>query len=238
VEESAYASTDENTLVDMVYSKMVEQYKRKSEKISTKGFPQIKHVYETMSNKYKNIVFPLTDGRREMQLIVNLEEAYNSEGRAISKSLERNVILSTIDNEWKEHLREMDDLRSAVHNASYEQKDPLLVYKLESFDLFKNMINRLNTESVEFLMKLDIPIEQELQSTNKEERQNNYGNSRSNSNSTEPPRFSGSDGYRQAIESSIPQPEKREPVIVETKAGRNDPCPCGSGKKFKQCHGK
>jgi len=238
VEESAYASTDENTLVDMVYSKMVEQYKRKSEKISTKGFPQIKHVFETMSNKYKNIVFPLTDGRREMQLIVNLEEAYNSEGRAISKSLERNVILSTIDNEWKEHLREMDDLRSAVHNASYEQKDPLLVYKLESFDLFKNMINRLNTESVEFLMKLDIPIEQELQSTNKEERQNNYGNSRSNSNSTEPPRFSGSDGYRQAIESSIPQPEKREPVIVEPKAGRNDPCPCGSGKKFKQCHGK
>ncbi len=238
VEESAFASTDTNTLVDEVYAKMVEQYKRKSDKISTKGFPQIKHVHETMSNKYKNIVFPLTDGRREMQLIVNLEEAYKTEGRAISKSLERNVILSTIDNEWKEHLREMDDLRSAVHNASYEQKDPLLVYKLESFDLFKNMINRLNTESVELLMKLDIPVEQELQSTNKEERQNNYGNSRSNSNSTEPPKFSGSDGYRQAIESSIPQPEKREPVIVEPKAGRNDPCPCGSGKKYKQCHGK
>ena len=238
VEESAFASTDTNTLIDEVYAKMVEQYKRKSDKISTKGFPQIKHVHETMSNKYKNIVFPLTDGRREMQLIVNLEEAYKTEGRAISKSLERNVILSTIDNEWKEHLREMDDLRSAVHNASYEQKDPLLVYKLESFDLFKNMINRLNTESVELLMKLDIPVEQELQSTNKEERENNYGNSRSNSNSTEPPKFSGSDGYRQAIESSIPQPEKREPVIVEPKAGRNDPCPCGSGKKYKQCHGK
>ena len=191
-----------------------------------------------MAERYKNIVFPLSDGRREMQLIVNLESAYKSVGKEISKSLERNVILSTIDNEWKEHLREMDDLRSAVHNASYEQKDPLLVYKLESFDLFKNMINRLNTEAVELLMKLDIPEEQEVQSTNKEERQNNYAKSTSNSNSTTPPNFSGAEAYRQAIDSSLPPQEKREPVIVEPKAGRNDPCPCGSGKKYKQCHGK
>jgi preprotein translocase subunit SecA len=193
-----------------------------------------------MSNKYKNIVFPLTEGRREMQLIVNLEDAYKTEGREISKSLERNVILSTIDNEWKEHLREMDDLRSAVHNASYEQKDPLLVYKLESFGLFKNMINRLNTESVELLMKLDIPVEQELQSTNKEERQNNYAkaSSTSNTSSTTPPQFSGAEAYKKAIESSLPPIEKKEPIIAEPKAGRNDPCPCGSGKKFKQCHGK
>ncbi|MFM7661483.1 MAG: preprotein translocase subunit SecA [Bacteroidota bacterium] len=238
VDSVAFTSTDENTLVDTVYANMVEQYKRKSDKIASKGLPQIKHVFETMSNKYKNIVFPLTDGRREMQLIVNLEEAYKSGGRAISKSLERNVILSTIDNEWKEHLRVMDDLRSAVHNASYEQKDPLLVYKLESFDLFKSMINRLNVESVELLMKLDIPDEQELQSTNKEERQNNYGNSRSNSSSTEPPKFGDSNGYSEAIDSSIPQTQRRTPIIADPKTGRNDPCPCGSGKKYKQCHGK
>jgi preprotein translocase subunit SecA len=240
IEESAFHSTDENSLTDLVYQSMREQYKRKCDKISFKAFPQIKHVHETMSNKYKNIVFPLTEGRREMQLIVNLEDAYKTEGREISKSLERNVILSTIDNEWKEHLREMDDLRSAVHNASYEQKDPLLVYKLESFGLFKNMINRLNTESVELLMKLDIPVEQELQSTNKEERQNNYAkaSSTSNTSSTTPPQFSGAEAYKKAIESSLPPIEKKEPIIAEPKAGRNDPCPCGSGKKYKQCHGK
>ncbi len=240
IEESAFHSTDENSLTDLVYQSMREQYKRKCDKISQKAFPQIKHVHETMSNKYKNIVFPLTEGRREMQLIVNLEDAYKTEGREISKSLERNVILSTIDNEWKEHLREMDDLRSAVHNASYEQKDPLLVYKLESFGLFKNMINRLNTESVELLMKLDIPVEQELQSTNKEERQNNYAKASSNAttSSTTPPQFSGAEAYKKAIESSLPPIEKKEPIIAEPKAGRNDPCPCGSGKKYKQCHGK
>jgi preprotein translocase subunit SecA len=237
-DEKTFLSTDEQTLADSVYQHMREQYQRKTDKISVKAFPQIKHVHETMSDKYKNIVFPLSDGRREMQLIVNLEEAYKSEGKAISKSLEKNVILSTIDNEWKEHLREMDDLRSAVHNASYEQKDPLLVYKLESFDLFKNMINRLNTESVELLMKLDIPVEQELQSTNKEDRQNNYAKSSSNTSSTQPPQFSGSDAYKKAIDSSMPPMEKKEPVVAEPKAGRNDPCPCGSGKKYKQCHGK
>ena len=238
VDQNIFGSMDENSLIQTVYENMRKQYERKTDKISTKAFPQIKHVHETMADRYKNIVFPLTDGRREMQLIVNLESAYKSEGKEISKSLERNIILSTIDNEWKEHLREMDDLRSAVHNASYEQKDPLLVYKLESFDLFKNMINRLNTEAVELLMKLDIPAEQEVQSTNKEERQNNYAKSTSNSNSTTPPNFSGAEAYRKAIDSSLPPQEKREPVVVEPKAGRNDPCPCGSGKKYKQCHGK
>ena len=100
------------------------------------------------------------------------------------------------------------------------------------------MINRLNTESVELLMKLDIPMEQELQSTNKEERQNNYAKANSNSTSTTPPQFSGADAYKKAIESSLPPVEKKEPIIAEPKAGRNDPCPCGSGKKYKQCHGK
>jgi preprotein translocase subunit SecA len=245
VSAAEYSSFDRNELVDKVYSSMCDQYGRKNEKVANRAFPQVKHVFETMSDKYKNIVFPLTDGRREVRIILNLENAYKTEGRAITKEFEKNIILGMIDNEWKEHLREMDDLRSAVHNAQYEQKDPLLVYKLESFELFKAMLQRLNSEAVELLMKLDIPFETEVESTNKDvTHQNNYekaqvsSNETSNTSSTPPPRFAGSEGYQQAIQNSMPQQEKQQPVIADPKIGRNDPCPCGSGKKYKQCHGK
>ena len=239
VSEQEYKSLDQMELIHKVYISMMEQYKRKGEKIAVTAMPQIKHVFETLSDKYKNIVFPLTDGRKELQLIINLEEAYKSNGAVINKAFEKNIILGMIDNEWKEHLREMDDLRSAVNNATYEQKDPLVVYKLESYELFKNMLARLNEEAIELLMKLDIPAEQALQSTNKEDNQSHYDNAMTNnSNATPPPQFRGSDGYRQAIENSMPQQEKKQPVIAEPKVNRNDACPCGSGKKFKQCHGK
>jgi len=148
-----------------------------------------------------------------------------------------------IDNEWKEHLREMDELRSAVNNAQYEQKDPLLVYKLESFELFKTMVSRLNRETVESLIRMDIPVGTEISSTNNEiEAQNNYEKaqmaSQSSSNSTQVPQFEGSQGYDQAMQNSMQQREKQQPVVAEAKTGRNEPCPCGSGKKYKQCHGK
>jgi preprotein translocase subunit SecA len=242
VSEDEYKTIDRTLLIEKVYSAMCEQYTRKNEKIGIKAFPQIKHVYETMAGKYKNIVFPMTDGKREMQLVIDLKEAYDSQGAIISKSFEKSIILGMIDNEWKEHLREMDDLRSAVNNAQYEQKDPLLVYKLESFELFKSMLSRLNAESIELLMKLDIPYEQELKSTNKEiARQNNYDQAQVNSgqtSSTAPPRFQGSEGYDQAMQNSMPQMEKQQPIVSDPKIGRNDACPCGSGKKYKQCHGK
>ena len=237
VNEEEFKSLDKMELIHAVYIAMTKQYKRKCQKIAELAMPQIKHVHETMSDRYKNIVFPLTDGRKELQLIINLEEAYKSNGTVISKYFEKNIILGMIDNEWKEHLREMDDLRSAVNNATYEQKDPLVIYKLESYELFKSMLYRLNQEAVELLMKLNIPAEVALQSTNTEDKQNNYGNSNT-SNSTAAPQFRGSDGYRQAVQNSIPSPEKKQPVIAQAKVNRNDACPCGSGKKYKQCHGK
>ena len=241
VDEAEFLSMDKGLLVDKVYQGMREQYDRKCDKIAAKALPQIKHVYETMSNKYKNIVFPLSDGRREMELIVNLEDAYSTQGKIISKSFEKNIILSKIDDEWKEHLREMDDLRSAVNNATYEQKDPLVVYKLESYELFKSMMNRLNEEAVDLLMRMDIPVEQQLKSTNQDEKQSNYEKSQTNSDrtsSTPLPQFQGRQGFQQAIENSMPQQEKKQPIVVDPKVGRNDACPCGSGKKYKQCHGK
>jgi preprotein translocase subunit SecA len=244
VSESEFRTIDQNALVDKVYTAMCDQYDRKNKKIIDRALPQIKHVYENMKDKYKNIVFPLSDGRRMIQQVVNLEEAYKSDGHSIVRSLEKNVILGMIDNEWKEHLREMDDLRSAVHHAQYEQKDPLLVYKLESFELFKGMLSRLNTEATELLMNMDVAVEEQIQSTNKQvTQQDNYQKAQinsgsSSSSSTSAPKFEGSEGYSEAIENSARQIEKKQPVTVDPKIGRNDPCPCGSGKKFKQCHGK
>ena len=238
VSENEFTEFNKNELVDIVYDKTRSKYDRKCEKIATKGMPQIKHVYETMSEKYKNIVFPLTDGKREMRLIINLEEAYKSEGKNISRSFEKNVILSKIDEEWKEHLREMDDLRSAVNNATYEQKDPLVIYKLESYELFKSMLARLNEDVVELLMKLDIPAEQEVESTNKEDKQSNYSGSNSGQSNQSQDGLPSRQGFDQAIQNSMRSEEKRQPIVSAPKVGRNEPCPCGSGKKYKQCHGK
>jgi len=239
VTETEFNGADVNTLTNAVYHSMKNQYQRKCEKFANKAFPQVKHVFETMSDRYKNIVFPLTDGRREIQLIVNLEDAYQSQCANVSKQFEKHIILGIIDNEWKEHLREMDDLRSAVNNATYEQKDPLVIYKLESYDLFKNMINRVNESSVELLMNLDIPLEQEMKSTNKEANESHYAQGKTNvSSSGQLPQFEGSQGYQQAIQNSMPEQPKRAPIVVDPKINRNDPCPCGSGKKYKQCHGK
>ena len=238
ITEDEFTEINKNELVDIVYDKTRSKYDRKCEKIATKGMPQIKHVYETMSEKYKNIVFPLTDGKREMRLIINLEDAYKSEGKNISRSFEKNVILSKIDEEWKEHLREMDDLRSAVNNATYEQKDPLVIYKLESYELFKSMLARLNEDVVELLMKLDIPAEQEVESTNKEDKQSNYSGSNSGQSNTSQDGLPSRQGFDQAIQNSMRSEEKRQPIVSAPKVGRNEPCPCGSGKKYKQCHGK
>jgi preprotein translocase subunit SecA len=242
VSETEFEAIAENQLIDKVYREIVDQYDRKNEKIATKALPQIKHVHETMADKYKNMAFPLTDGKREMKLLVDIEEAYQTEGKAITTSFEKNIILGMIDNEWKEHLREMDDLRSAVHNAQYEQKDPLLVYKLESFELFKRMLERLNNDTIDLLMRMDIPALDDIQTTNQaQEKQNNYAKAQQSthteSGGQEPP--AGRSGYDEALRNSARQSApKQQPVVAEKKVGRNDPCPCGSGKKYKQCHGK
>ena len=238
VSESDFASKDDTTLTNAVYNELRDSYNRKNAKIAEQALPQIKHVFETMSDKYQNIVLPLTDGRKEMQLVINLENAVKSNGREISISFEKNIILGMIDNEWKEHLREMDDLRSAVHNAQYEQKDPLLVYKLESFELFKTMLGRLNAETMEMLMKLNLKVTDEIQSTNQSaQQQNHYEKAQATSSSTQQ-EVQGREGYAEAMQNSAPQQPKQQPVTVEKTVGRNDACPCGSGKKFKQCQGK
>jgi preprotein translocase subunit SecA len=242
VTEAEFATTDKAQLASKVYDAVQTHYSRKNAKIAERAMPQVKMVYETPGNQFRNIVFPLTDGKRDMEMVVGLEEAYKSEGAALPKAYERNITLAMIDEEWKEHLREMDDLRTSVQQAVYEQKDPLLVYKLESFELFKSMLGRLNLQTVETLVKMDIPgLQEEIRSTNKEvTTQNSYEKAQLGavSTSTQMPSFSGAEGYQEAIQNSIPQPEKKQPVVADPKINRNDACPCGSGKKYKQCHGK
>ncbi|MDD2983829.1 MAG: preprotein translocase subunit SecA [Crocinitomicaceae bacterium] len=241
VTQPEFATLDKAEISSRVYDAVQEHYNRKNVKISERAFPQVKFVMETPGNTFKNIVFPLSDGRKEMEMVVSLEEAYKSEGKALTKAYERNITLALIDDEWKEHLREMDDLRTSVQQAVYEQKDPLIVYKLESFELFKSMLGRLNLETVETLVKMNIPaLEEEIKSTNKEvTSQNSYDQAQlGRSTSTSTQSNSGADGYQEAIQNSMPEQPKQKPVIADPKINRNDACPCGSGKKYKQCHGK
>ena len=220
-------SADE--VFEKVYAKALETYRRKGETISQQAYPVLKDVYERMSHVYENVVVPVSDGVRLFQVIVNLKKSVETEGKEIARSYEKTVVLSTIDEAWKEHLREMDELKQSVQNASYEQKDPLLIYKFESFELFKTMLNRVNKDVISTLMKGFIPTE----STNQvQEAQKRRNTDMSNLRASRP-ELAGGGGS----DPSQQRQQRVEPVRVEKKVGRNDPCPCGSGKKYKQCHG-
>jgi preprotein translocase subunit SecA len=214
-----------NEVTEAVFKQMLDSYTRKIEYITKQAYPVIKNVYETKSHQYKNIVVPFTDGKRNYQVITNLEKAYKNNGREVARSFEKQAILATIDDAWREQLREMDELRQSVQNATYEQKDPLLIYKLESFNLFKEMINMVNKKIVSILMKGHIPISDPSEVKEATERRP------TDMSRMQTGRAGGSEG-------GAPTPPPRvQPVRMEKKVGRNDPCPCGSGKKFKNCHG-
>lgn len=225
-EEFLKGNPDE--MSEKLYENVWKAYRRKIETVTAQAMPVIKDVYETKAHQYQNIVVPFTDGQKMMQITTNLKKAYESNGAELIKSFEKSIILMTIDNAWKEHLRELDDLRTSVQNASYEQKDPLLIYKFESFELFKTMLNKANKDVVSTLAKGSIPIQdpQEIKQEEIRKRQDLSG------------LISSRDGFGGNGDGSKREKKKAEPVRVEKRVGRNEPCPCGSGKKFKQCHGK
>lgn len=216
-------------IADAVYSKALDTYRRKGDTISQQAYPVLRDVHDRMSHVYENVVVPVSDGVKVFQVVVNLKAAVESEGREISRAYEKTVVLSTIDEAWKEHLREMDELKQSVQNATYEQKDPLLIYKFESYELFKTMLNRINRDVLGTLMKGFIPV----QSTDQvQEAQRRRKTDMSNLRASRPELAGG------GTPGNPDQRQQRvEPVRVEKKVGRNDPCPCGSGKKFKHCHG-
>lgn len=219
---------------EKLYEKVISGYNRKVETIAKQAYPVIKNVYETKAQVYKNIVVPISDGKRVFQIICNLEKAYQNKGKELVKSYQKQIVLNTIDEAWKEQLREMDDLKQSVQNASYEQKDPLLIYKFESFNLFKKVVAKVNKDVVSTLMKGHIPIQSPDQVREAETRKrmdmSRYKTQKSELPSAGNP-MEGANAQTQ--ESSRPQP-----VTVEKRVGRNEPCPCGSGKKYKHCHGR
>jgi preprotein translocase subunit SecA len=223
--ENEFTSLNNSQVIEKLYHKAESNYVHKNEFISNKAFPVIKDVYENQSHTYENIVTPLSDGINTLQVVVNLKRAYETQGRELVLGLEKGTTLSMIDDAWKEHLHAMDELKQSVQNAVYEQKDPLLVYKFESFELFKQMMTDVNKEIVSFLMRATLP--NEIQNSVQEER-------------VQAPRKEQVQTSRTEVSNANEQQEKPkpQPVRVEQKIGRNDPCPCGSGKKYKSCHGQ
>ena len=219
-----YAHAKEDEMVSALIKHMQEVYTRRMDVLVEKLSPIIKTVYEKQGSMYQNIAIPISDGRKTMTVSVNLEKAYNSEGREVGKTLSKNIILYQIDEHWKQHLRDMDDLKQSVQNASYEQKDPIVVYKLESYNLFAQMLESLNQDVLSFLLRAFVPLRDASEAGNRPAMRPRQD-------------MSTLQAGRQDLTTNGDQ-KPNAPVRVDKKIGRNDPCPCGSGKKYKNCHGK
>ncbi len=225
--EKDFVQSKVDDMAEALFAKATANYKEKTRRIGEKTMPVIRDVFERQK-MYENIAIPITDGHKGMQVIVNLKKAVENGAREVALSIEKSISLALIDESWKEHLRELDELKQSVQNATYEQKDPLLIYKFESFELFKTMIHRINKEVISFLMRADIPMQDP---SNVREAHRPRGLDRSRMKEER------NDLLSQA-HSNTQHNEVTQPIVAEKKVGRNEPCPCGSGKKFKNCHGK
>ena len=231
--EEDFHNKKKEDLAEVTFENAMTLFKRKMDRMAQIANPVIKQVYETQGQVYENIMIPVTDGKRMYNISVNLKEAYETESKAIVKAFEKAILLHTIDDAWKENLRELDDLKHSVQNASYEQKDPLLIFKLESVNLFDSMVNKINNNTVSVLMRAQIPVREpeQVREAAPEPRQPRQQYREEKQSLTDP------DQQAAASRDTREQP-KREPYRAGKTIGRNDPCPCGSGKKYKNCHGK
>jgi len=226
MDEEFYDKATSEEVSEKLLETVKSVYKRRLDTLVSHAWPIMKQIYETQSATYDNIAVPVSDGGKMMQVIVNLKKAYDSTGREISRSLNKSITLMMIDEYWKEHLREMDDLKQSVQNATYEQKDPLLIYKFESFKLFQTMLDKINKDVLAFLLKSHIPLrETQKEPVTLRQEQRKKAD------------MSNLQTSRNDLVTSGGEPKSQAPVHVEKKVGRNDPCPCGSGKKYKNCHG-
>ena len=221
-------------LIDDLHERGVNHYIQKSNLIASSALPVIKDVYDNQGAQYENIVVPITDGIKSINITTPLEKTVETEGRELIKSIEKTVILAMIDDDWKEHLREMDELKQSVQNAVHEQKDPLLIYKFEAFKLFNEVLLKMNKEVGSFLMKSSLPKQEGNIAAQEKPRQKT---DMSQLETSRPETAASNPQEQKEGMPEQPQP-KTQPVRVEKKVGRNEPCPCGSGKKYKQCHGK
>lgn len=229
ISEQEYLKLNADEIIEKIYNALLEIYNTRVQTIARQANPVIQKVFTEQSGTYKNIVVPISEGRRIFQVVTNLEKAAKTEGRELVRSFLKTIILVTIDEAWKEHLRELDDLKQSVQNASYEHKDPLLIYKFESFDLFQAMLEKVNKEVVSCVLKAHIPVQAEAQEA-QERRRSSMSNMQTHKDDTNPSAPNAPRDTRQQ--------QKTMPIHNELKIGRNDPCPCGSGKKYKNCHGR
>ncbi|MEI6853403.1 MAG: preprotein translocase subunit SecA, partial [Bacteroidota bacterium] len=225
--EKEFFASNADQMTDKLYELAYETYRKKAELIATESYPIIKDVFENNPKRYENIAIPITDGIKTLQAIANLKKSYDNKGKDVTLAIEKGISLAIIDDAWKDHLREMDDLKQSVQSATYEQKDPLLIYKFESFGLFKKMVQKINKDIVSFLEKGNLPFRsmkhvQEARQTKTDMSKLKVGRD---------------EGMEQARNQRTSEVERTQPVKVEKKVGRNDLCPCGSGKKYKNCHG-
>ncbi len=227
-DEEFFNKAKENEIADRLCANMQEVYRRRMDTMSQKAYPIIKEVFEKQGAIYQNIAIPISDGRKMLTLSVNLKKAYETEGREIARALSKTITLYQIDEHWKEHLRDMDDLKQSVQNATYEQKDPLLIYKFESFNLFSQMLENLNKDVLSFLFRAHIPLRDASQQPAQAPVQSQQRR----------PDMSQMRTSRSDLVTNGGEPKAKMPVHVEKTVGRNDPCPCGSGKKYKNCHGR
>jgi preprotein translocase subunit SecA len=232
ISHNEFTDTSIPKLTDSAFAAVTDFYKRKQEAIARQAFPVLKDVYDTRGDYVENIMVPFTDGSNGIQVSVPLKKAVKNKGAEVFKSFEKNVTLYLIDDAWKEHLREMDELKQSVQNAVYEQKDPLLVYKFEAFELFRQMLASVNKELVAFLFKGGIPVQQQPDDMREARPQPRLD--LKNLRTSKPELVGEANG---AGMQDMRELQKATPVRVENKIGRNDPCPCGSGKKYKNCHG-
>lgn len=230
ITESQFKNLNQDNLADKIYDDIKSVYDRKVIQVAQQAWPVIKDVYEHQAAQYQNIVVPITDGQKGFNIMANLKKAYETQGREVIKSYSKTIMLVTIDEYWMEHLREMDDLKQSVQNASYEQKDPLLIYKFESYNLFRSMLEKVNRDVLSSLLRGHIPFRESDDTHQRQMQEQREQKSKVDLN-----RLNTS---RRDLGAGPSEPHHNEPIKVGKQIGRNDPCPCGSGKKYKACHGK
>ncbi|MDP4827988.1 MAG: preprotein translocase subunit SecA [Flavobacteriales bacterium] len=234
LDKEKFLTTPTADHVYKLYQAAEENYQRRMTQLGEIAFPVIQQVYEDQTNSFKDMAVPFTDGKRSMQVIANIEKCFNSRGKELIDALERNVTLSVLDNSWKEHLRGMDDLRSNVQHARFEQKDPLLIYKFESYELFRGMVAKMNIDVATFLMRANLPARTEPV---RQAPPRQVEAPRVTTNKQEVDNISESANQMRATQAPAQRPAAVQPRKADKIVGRNEPCPCGSGKKYKNCHG-
>lgn len=225
-DEQFYSKASKEEIAQRVEQSVKALINRRNEEMVRLAWPVIEQVYKTQSATYTNIAIPVSDGHKGLNIVINLQKAYESMGKELPRAIAKTVTLITIDEHWKEHLREMDDLKQSVQNASYEQKDPLLIYKLESYNLFQSVIEKINKDVLSFLVRAQVPVAQNEDLNVREDARRRHTD------------LSSMRTSRSELSANAGEPKSKAPVHVEKKVGRNDPCPCGSGKKYKNCCGR